>query len=463
MSADGSGAIIIDDGPEVLPRDGIHFTRRRRSQVLARNKCILDIYRTIGRQARKVGSTDTADIEEATIALKRFCLTNLEAQLAERQLGGKLPARDMLICEVFSEFMLARPTTFQNEEEKTRIEKANVCFRYAIIDAQRAWPDNPTVSSITRNEQKRFVKVSRADGLKDSSIGNRLGLIFAMFRWAKAEGKQTEVPGKIRDEEWAPYTESSKDPYTLEQLAALLNEAGRIRGPGRRRPDRPFVRARREHEWRFMILALCTGARPDCINSLTWPQFLSYLDARVVRLNPAGRAQTRKRRPTLPVCPTLETELSQWRAAPDVHPKWVVTHRGKRCRRHSFFENLRRRAGLPGSAMILRHTIRTWLAQHGVIEAQADRFVGHAEEGSATGRVFYKHMNPTYLRQCIEAIEKLFDALQPLVLYPLGHRRPGNVVASQAAVATVRIHGLRSNCVATDLTNLLNSQVPCIF
>src|SRR5438477_3621746 len=43
-------------------------------------------------------------------------------------------------------------------------------------------------------------------------------------------------------------------------------------------------------------------------------------------------------------------------------------------------------ASVPGGPNIIRHTVRTWLAEGGVPDAEADVFMGHKPEGSATGK-----------------------------------------------------------------------------
>jgi hypothetical protein len=66
----------------------------------------------------------------------------------------------------------------------------------------------------------------------------------------------------------------------------------------------------------------------------------------------------------------------------------------------------------------MRKFIRSWLSFKNVPEAEADAFVGHADEGSATGRKFYKASREDYMTHAVRAIEALYDALRPLVFFP---------------------------------------------
>jgi hypothetical protein len=102
-----------------------------------------------------------------------------------------------------------------------------------------------------------------------------------------------------------------------------------------------------------------------------------------------------------------------------------------------------------GGANVIRHTVRTWLAEHGVPDSEADVFMGHKEEGSATGRR-YKHRRPEYLRGVTEGIEALFDALSQFV------RRPfkGRELVDQPTPDEPVCVALRGMCVADEVTGL---------
>ncbi|MGE4219693.1 MAG: tyrosine-type recombinase/integrase [Alphaproteobacteria bacterium] len=65
--------------------------------------------------------------------------------------------------------------------------------------------------------------------------------------------------------------------------------------------------------WGFCQLAYYTASRRAALQELTW--FQTDEKARRIRLNPAGRAQTKKRRPTVPIDPLLAPVLVRLRAA----------------------------------------------------------------------------------------------------------------------------------------------------
>lgn len=77
-------------------------------------------------------------------------------------------------------------------------------------------------------------------------------------------------------------------------------------------------RYEREHWRRFLVLAVGTASREAAIRELKWDQ----VDLRIgrIKLNPEGRRQTKKRRATVPIAPTLAAELASWMAP------WRVRH-----------------------------------------------------------------------------------------------------------------------------------------
>ena len=78
-------------------------------------------------------------------------------------------------------------------------------------------------------------------------------------------------------------------------------------------------------------------------------------------------------------------------------------------------------ASVPGGPNIIRYTVRTCLDKGGVPDAEADVFMGHKAEGSATGKR-YIHRRPEYLQSVTDGIESLYAARAVLVKRPLKGR-----------------------------------------
>jgi integrase len=136
--------------------------------------------------------------------------------------------------------------------------------------------------------------------------------------------------------------------------------------------------------------------------------------ARVVDLNPEGRRQNKKRWAIVPICPTLAAELATW----ERNGEHVVSHNGRGLTSNQHFDNLQKAAGVSGGAHVIRYTVRTWLAEHGVPDSDADMFMGHKGSGSHRG-ARYTHRNPEYLNSVKQALEALFAAIAPHLTRPL--------------------------------------------
>jgi integrase len=142
----------------------------------------------------------------------------------------------------------------------------------------------------------------------------------------------------------------------------------------------------------------------------------------LVHLNPEGRQQTNKFRAVIPLCPVAHAEVKSWTRTGE----HVIEYYGAPLATNNFFENLLAEAGVEDcSPKTLRHTVRTWLAEHDVVGKRCDLFMGHSRpvgQGSRTGAK-YIHLKPSYLADVREAIDELFLELQPLIK----GRRPGRV------------------------------------
>jgi len=214
----------------------------------------------------------------------------------------------------------------------------------------------------------------------------------------------------------------------------------------------------REHWRRFLVLAVGTASREGALRELRWDQIVlrnePKSDSRgFIRLNPEGRRQTKKRRATVPICPTLAAELASWSR----DSEYVISYYGKRLSSREFFESLADAAGVSGSAHVIRHTVRTWLAEVGVPDVEADVFMGHKSEGSATGKR-YIHRRPGFLRSVAEGIELLFAALSDRVALTFaGYERIDQPLPDDPFCAQLLAKYLPSgNAGRTELCNHLN-------
>ena len=148
--------------------------------------------------------------------------------------------------------------------------------------------------------------------------------------------------------------------------------------------------------YRFTALALNTASRKSALLGLTRRQI--DMASGVIQLNPAGRAQTKKHRPRVPISDALRPILSEiLLQIPDKPDAFLLDHAG--CVRKSF-ENAVERAGLGRDVTphVLRHTKATWMAQAGVSMFDIAGVLGDSVE---TVTKTYAHHHPDYLRDAI--------------------------------------------------------------
>jgi len=302
-------------------------------------------------------------------------------------------------------------------------------------DALEVWGD-VNVGELERDKQLELVAALRERGLSDWTIDSRLNRIWAAMNWFRRGNKDLIVPAQITAQEWKPLLTDRDRTFSLEELAALFNAAA---------DQAPDARYTREHWWRFLVLAIGTASREAALRELTWQQ----VDLRIgrIHLNPAGRRQTKKRRPTVPIAPTLAAELASWKR----DGEHVITYYGKPLATREFFDLLAERAGVKGGPNVIRHTVRTWLAEYGVPDSEADVFMGHKPEGSATGKR-YIHRRPEYLRGVTEGVEALYSALSERVTRCFR----GREFVDQPGPDDDLSRSARDNCVASAETRICN-------
>lgn len=169
----------------------------------------------------------------------------------------------------------------------------------------------------------------------------------------------------------------------------------------------------------FLVASICTIARPDAIVDIStdpvrrqwWP------NSRTIDLNPAGRAQTKKYRPLLPVLPLL----GEWLAATyrDASAEkatertghWLVNYYGRPIVDvDSAWDAMLAQLGLPRQRewrpYLLRHSLATLVRGAGAPKWELQGFMGH-DGGSTTEIYAIDERFPTVTRILGELISDL--------------------------------------------------------
>lgn len=214
-----------------------------------------------------------------------------------------------------------------------------------------------------------------------SALRRELSVLAAAMRYAAGLR-----PALVRLDEIPRFTLPDEAPgrdRVLEaaELAALLAAAADL-GDGKR-----LARA-----YRAVMLFAHTAARRTAVTELTW--FQVDLERRLIRYNPEGRAQTKKRRPAVPIADELLPVLQ--RAKKEAISEHVLDHPGSL---RSTFRTAVERAGLVGvTPHTLRHTWATWAARNGVSMWDVAGVLGDRLE---TVQRRYAHHSPDYLRDAV--------------------------------------------------------------
>lgn len=318
------------------------------------------------RQTKRV-SLGTSDLPTAQKALTEWYLANC--------LQPKQAVAEKLFDEVVLAYYHGHAV---NVRAGTRIkyQLGHIVGHFTgLTVAEACKPDR--VASFTENLLKR--------GLKPSSINNILTVMKAAVNRAYKRGEIEQAPyiGLLKSVDEQP----KGRPLKPQEIGALLAVA-------------------HGHTRTMLMLCIGTGSRPEALCELKWPQV--DFDGGIIELNPPGRAQTRKYRPTVKLPPTLAAYLKGLTR----DCEYVVSFRGHSVRRyHEAWKRAKTAAGLEGTVTpySLRHGSARFMRQQGVPPWEVAAQLGHSAAAKLTITERYAAHAPDYLEKACEALEKLLQ------------------------------------------------------
>jgi integrase len=178
------------------------------------------------------------------------------------------------------------------------------------------------------------------------------------------------------------------------ELAQFLDA---IRGDGSREDLAP-----QSHVFRYCIIALCTGARPQAIHDLNVGTQVDF-GRGLIHLNPEGRRQTKKVRPVIRLCDALRGWLLYWAEDYPIHYRGAAVGSVE-----ATFRKIARGAGLPKlTPYTLRHYWATRIKTTGVqvLREQRAAWMGHADPEYRTTERWYESLDADYLEAPMRATE----------------------------------------------------------
>jgi integrase len=251
-----------------------------------------------------------------------------------------------------------------------------------------------TIGELTPKRQGVFVEWLRSRGHNDNYIRRTQSVAIAALNRAHRLGEIASVPPVTLLER----IETRRQILTLTDVAALFDAAAT------------------DHFHLWLMIAFGTAARPGAILQLKTDQI--DLTHRLIDFNPVGRAQTKKRRPVLPICDALLPWLRN--LEPGFVIRWKRDQEEPIKRIQTAFDAARTRAKFSPAITpySIRHTVAVELRKRGVPMAEVAGFLGHKLERFATTEIYARYA-PDYRGAAIRAIDDFFRELSPLLSRPL--------------------------------------------
>lgn len=261
-----------------------------------------------------------------------------------------------------------------------------------------------TIADLTPERQREFMRVlSDEKGHSVAYISRILSVLSAALNRAMDEGHLSSAPrilagkstvAEILDKpapqprEWIP---------TMAQLGAIYDNVPR------------------DHQRRAIILMLTTMARPEAVLELQRGQ----RNGRVIDLNPKGRRQNKKYRPTIRACDCLTAWLDHWEATDEDTTHYVHYAGGPVGAVKKGIKAAGVRVGVPQMHQYaIRHFMATELHARGAPEDQIAEMMGHRNQAMRTTNWYIK-FRPEFLADVTAEIDRVMSGLQAHAEKPL--------------------------------------------
>lgn len=245
------------------------------------------------------------------------------------------------------------------------------------------WGDATVADVRDVNRQEEFHEFLQAKGYAPNSVNRTLEIGRAAIRRAWKRGVIDSCP-YIHTVE-GEFDKPLGRPLSIDELRA-------------------FYRGSNERHWQdFFLLMLGTGSRPKAV--ITLHKYQIDFSEGLINLQPAGRKQTTKFRPTVRLPATLE---ARFKDRPD--GALIVFHGKAVGKMDHAIRRARKKANLSGkvNAYSLRHTVARYLRKEGVDTAEIAAQLGHKRFGHDMTLRYMPHA-PDYLEKSCAALERLLQ------------------------------------------------------
>lgn len=228
--------------------------------------------------------------------------------------------------------------------------------------------------AITKQDCRDYAARRKREGKSPSTIKTELEALRACLRWHYGK----EAPIIV-----APPPSKPRERYlTRDEANKLLASI-----------ETPHVKL-------FVEIALGTGARMGAILDLTWDRV--DFDHNLIDFKPAGRATTNKRRVEVGITPRLREKLKE--AKEGALTDHVIEYNGAQVA--SVKKAIRaaaKRAGVPCSPHVFRHTAAVWMAQADVPLDRIAQVLGHTSPRVTYAT--YARYSPRFMADAMAALD----------------------------------------------------------
>jgi hypothetical protein len=336
------------------------------------------------RKRERSASAGTPDVGKAKRELDRLYLEDDGQQICPTCRRPWDDEESPYVATVITDYLIGMTGKPGEKSAKTRLalvtdylidgKAATRCAQVdtAWIDGFRAWMAKRTY---TKGQRTSHYSLSHIEG--------------AVMQLSAAFNARRQAPDftAIQQKEVA---RSPRYRANIETLAAMFRHAMELES--------------RANLLAYLRMAVATWARPDAIYEVRSDQWHS--DARVLELNPIGRRQTRKFRPTIPVAkqfaPWLDDFSGNWLAVSSIRHAW-----------DKMAEKLNLPKDRQAGEKLVRRSVST-IARKRIGEAnwaQGQIILGHAK---MTISDIYALPDPANLGLALAATESIIDDIEKL-------------------------------------------------
>ena len=280
-------------------------------------------------------------------------------------------------------------------------------------------PGIPKVGDFTLARQQGFMRwcVLEYD-LSGKSISTYLSYIKAGWKFSATPRLIVDGRGREREIALLDFPPSIDDSEaTVSKVTKLPRSKPRDWIPTDGELARFIDCTNDEHVFRYVIVSLNTWARPEAICQLSVLKQVDF-ERRMVAMNPPGRMQNRKIRPTIRLTDNLFGWLKYWNVDfPICNSKGTpIKAIGNRT-----LKKAAKRAGIANWEKFTKYTLRHYMATRvrrvdgiGVSREERAEWIGHVDPHHRTTEAWYESLDPDHLLKVWRATDAVILMLSEM-------------------------------------------------